>query len=131
MAAILKNTLGELLYIPDKKYNVLPSPNELVGKVVLKGKRPPEAEDIEKMIESSRALGAKEISNDTSSIQTATLIEIVDDLAKLTLLNGVPFTNFATSVTLPCTHMHSFSESKIAKVLKNPNNAALWRDYNR
>eukprot|EP00956_Cyclotella_meneghiniana_P037522 scaffold140028_cov26-Cyclotella_meneghiniana.AAC.1 len=130
MAAILKNTLGELLYIPDKKYNVLPSPNELVGKVVLKGKRPPEAEDIEKMIESFRALGAKEISNDTSSVQTATLIEIVDDLATLTLLNGVPFTNFATSVILPCTHMHSFSETKIAKVLKNPNNAALWRDYN-
>lgn len=129
MAAILKSTLGKMLYIPDKKCDVLPSPNELIGKVVLKGKRPPETEDIEEMKESSRALGVKEISNDATSAQTVTTF--VEDLGKLTLLNGVSFKDFAMSVTLPCTDMHSFSESKIATVLKNPNNTALWREYNR
>ena len=47
MAVILNNTLEDMLYIPtNNKYDSpLPSPLELVGKVVIKGKRPPENDD--------------------------------------------------------------------------------------
>ena len=65
---------------------------------------------------------------DKSSTQSVTIVE---DLANLTLLNGVSFKNFDTSMQMSSTDMHSFSETKITRVLKSPENAARWREYNR
>lgn len=128
MSTILKTTLEDLLYLPVGGCE-LPTPNELIGKVVIKGKRPPEKEDIDEMItESSRTLGVETIEIDKSSSQS---VAVVEDLANLTLLNGVSFKDFETSLVMPSTDMHSFSETKISKVLKSPENVARWRDYNR
>merc|ERR1712194_716238 len=44
MVDILTATLGECLYIPDGS-GQMPSPLDLVGKVAVKGKRPPEIDD--------------------------------------------------------------------------------------
>lgn len=128
MATTLKSILGDLLYVPGFSCDVLPSPNELRGKVILKGKRPPDEEDIDELKASSRAICSENIYIDKSSAQP---VKIVEDLARLTLLNGIPFKNFESSLELPITDMHSFSESKIAKTLKSPANAALWKEYNR
>lgn len=128
MATTMKIILGEMLYIPCN-CDVLPTPNELRGKVVLKGKRPPDKEDIDEMSFSSRDLGSDIVKVDRSSADQPT--KIVEDLARLTLLNGVSFKNFETSRELPMTDMHSFSETKITKVLKTLENTMLWKEYNR
>jgi hypothetical protein len=128
MAVILKTTLEDMLFVPEQ-CNVLPSPNELIGKVVLKGKRPPDKEDFEEMRASTSVLGAEKVDIEKGYVQTST--SIVEDLAKLTLLNGVSFKDFETSLELPSTDMHSFSETKIGKVLTSPEIVSLWRKYNR
>jgi hypothetical protein len=128
MAVILTNTLKDMLYVPDECH-ALPSPNELIGRVIIKGKRPPEKEDIEAMAMAPELFGQGRIVIDKFSVQPITIT--VEALAKLTLLSGVSFKDFVCSMKLPCTDMHSFSETKIAKVVKCPENVALWREYNR
>lgn len=128
MATVLKTTLGDKLYVPANR-DTLPSPNDLLGKVILKGKRPPEKEDLDDIKTSMRALDIEKADANKSAASAAQTT--VEDLANLTLLNGLSFRDFATSVELPSTDMHSFSETKIAKILKNRNNIALWREYNR
>jgi len=184
MAAILNNTLGDKLYIPtnNKSDSPLPSPLELVGKVVIKGKRPPENDDddlttvtsesmeeedavladavtkppqdgggnilktslsgvgaaSDKLMSSVHAV-SKEVGADKlmssmrgKSDSSPPLPKIVPELAQVTLMNGVKFKTFSKSIDLPNNDMHSFSETKILKVLnKDPANVALWREYNQ
>ena len=128
MATILKTTLEDKLHVPGN-LDKLPPPNDLLGKVVLKGKRPPEKEDLDDLKTSMRALEIEKVNANKSTASAAPTT--VEDLANLTLLNGLSFRDFATSVELPSADMHSFSETKIAKIIKNTDNIALWREYNR
>merc|ERR1712127_1123689 len=58
------------------------------------------------------------------------LPKIVPQLANLTLFNGGKFKDFDTSVALPLTDMHSFSESKMKKLYEHPCNVEKWKRYN-
>ena len=128
VALILNTTLGDMLYVPGD-CQVLPSPNALVGKVVIKGKRPPDKEEIEAM---SRSITSKDGNIDVDeSIEQLAPIPVDEALSRLTLLSGVPFKDLELSMLHPSTDMHSFSEAKVAKILKSPENISLFRDYNR
>ena len=193
MAATLKDALGDKIYVPDKSGS-LPSPLELVGKVVIKGKIPPdtEAEEDDLTLTLSESLSIPEdaaqdkkstlkVSEDRAQSQnsdnmlkasihevgdqvkdtlkssintvgkagmaggemlmstvrpksadTPQLPKICSELAEITLFNGTKFKGFRTSIDLPISDMHSFSETKITKVLnKDPQNVSLWREYNK
>uniref|UniRef100_A0A7S3L2L3 Phosphoinositide phospholipase C n=1 Tax=Amphora coffeiformis TaxID=265554 RepID=A0A7S3L2L3_9STRA len=124
MAKNLLQILGESLYIPleAERNNDLPSPEALKGKVVIKGKRPPEPDDGEEE--------AIEM-DDRVATTTEKKPKIVPELANLTLFHGVKFKTFEASLNEPPTHMHSIGETKIQKILsKQATNTSLWRQYN-
>ena len=153
MANILSETLEDCLYIPES--NHLPTPLELVGKVVVKGKRPEGIDDDDDLTSSestdvmdeeqleeafvnniSDAVGTrnklKESLQLRKSEQGKPLPKIYPELARLTLFNGVKFKSFSTSMESLYTDMHSFSEPKILKILnKSSDSASLWKEYNK
>lgn len=92
MADILHKELEGRLYIPDSS-GLLPSPLDLVGRVIIKGKRPPEEDDNDftaspktSFEDESVELGAGDIK--PAAPQSPTMPKIVPELVKLTLLNG-------------------------------------------
>ena len=119
MADILERTLDNKLYIPDPN-GKLPSPSQLVGLVVIKGKRPPEIEDndntettsssfeddgtgaLEEQIHLSLRVGG------AAKGREQPLPDIVPELSRLTLFNGIKFKSFADSSNLNPHDMHSF-----------------------
>jgi len=159
MAQQLKDVFGELLYIPPLSQikgdvaTPLPSPNELRGKVVIKGKRPPDPEDEDKDDAPPGATAAdslkhgedpyaeaiQQVEHGTKNNKTKTksssqhkAAEIVPELAALTLLHGTKFKAFETSIATITSHMHSIGETKIGKLLsKDDKIAGLWREYNQ
>ncbi|KAL7550595.1 hypothetical protein ACHAWF_013813, partial [Thalassiosira exigua] len=131
MAEILNDTLRERLYIPES-LEELPSPLDLVGKVVIKGKRPPDDED-DLTVVGSMEDGTPDRDDDAKSEpgKKEDLPKIVPELARLTLFNGVKFKNFDTSMDLPLHDMHSFSEPKVKAILKSDlASVSEWREYN-
>ncbi len=155
MASCLKETLGGALYVPsgsDTSDGDLPSPLLLRGKVVIKGKRPPEPDDEPvATLSSVENVVAEENDNDDDPYSihyieveqdkkspTAPAEEsvkqsskIVPELAQLTLFHGTKYKAFETSIPSPPSHMHSISELKITKIIDQaPENAGLWRRYN-
>lgn len=195
MADILEKTLGDYLYLPDGP-GPLPAPLDLVGKVAIKGKRPPENNDgelteslstddtVEGMTEeevreflksnqgkrdkvrglitrkgskgkhlpecnntelnespSTEDTGGDVTKDDVNNLlksgdrsnskaSKAPLPKTHPDLAKLTTLNGVKFKAFESSLQLPLADMHSFAESKLSKIYKDPSNVRMWKEYN-
>lgn len=136
MAQILSSTLKDLIYTP-KNSESLPTPLDLVGKVIIKGKRPPEKEGNAPLssdpmnydllnIDESEELKDEE----ANAVGSLILPKIVPELSKLTMFNGAPFNDFRSSMSLPPTHMHSFSETKVQR-MKSPISASLWRQYNK
>jgi len=164
MADILNNTLEDRLYKLPESSGPLPSPLDLVGKVVVKGKRPPENDDddltasesMEEIVEDPYALYedalvqsiSSEVGDELKSVlvkdkfrdkirsvsskdsDAPQLPKIVPQLVTLTLFNGVKHKGFSTSMELPLTDMHSFSETKIQKLYKDPGNVHRWKEYN-
>eukprot|EP00584_Thalassiosira_punctigera_P003728 CAMPEP_0172537354 /NCGR_PEP_ID=MMETSP1067-20121228/8965_1 /TAXON_ID=265564 ORGANISM="Thalassiosira punctigera, Strain Tpunct2005C2" /NCGR_SAMPLE_ID=MMETSP1067 /ASSEMBLY_ACC=CAM_ASM_000444 /LENGTH=888 /DNA_ID=CAMNT_0013322641 /DNA_START=13 /DNA_END=2679 /DNA_ORIENTATION=+ len=174
MADILNNTLGGRLYkLPESSDGPLPSPLDLVGKVVVKGKRPQEYDDDdlteaeslevigekpgtlreeqaiaslkkrdklrEKMAsrEENRKrdklkenIASRDEKNGYAPLPPEALLNIVRQLSDLTLFNGEKLKDFKTSIGLPRTDMHSFSESKLAKLYTDPANLQQWKEYN-
>ncbi|GKY91865.1 hypothetical protein MPSEU_000158100 [Mayamaea pseudoterrestris] len=159
IAKTLKDTLGNLLYVPSKedKTGELPSPESLRGKVIIKGKRPPEPEDDEvaalmtknddaDQYDDSPSTSRTDIDPDVSEAPTAAsptsagdagvglvkpLPKIVSELAKLTLFHGTKHKDFYASIMEPPSNMHSIGETKIGKILaKSPANITMWRLYN-
>lgn len=139
MASQLKETFGDSLYVPPRLQFTddasLPSPEALRGKVVIKGKRPPEPDE-GLVAESEDEDGeddpydddALESSQDTKKNKSKS--KIARELAALTLFHGTKFKSFETSIVSDPSHMHSIGETKIAKLLKSPENPTLWRQYN-
>ena len=139
IADILTNTLKDRLYIPEESSGPLPSPLDLVGKVCIKGKRPPENDDDEFPISASESDDEEGLDPESalksgpSTKSDIPLPQIFPELARLTLFNGVKFTGFSTSIRLKGTDMHSFNETKIMKVLNNDTTNATekWKQYNK
>jgi len=127
MAQTLETTLGDALYIPKPGMLLLPSPVELVGKVLIKGKRPAEKEDDETITVESVDQTLPDGKENSSE---PVLPKICPELARLTMFNGVKYRNFEQSNEMSCTDMHSFSELKVSKLTKDPANVPLWRKYN-
>ena len=143
MANVMKQVFGHLLYIPQsgETFQDLPSPESLRGKVVIKGKRPPEKDAKEETeIDTDQDDGAggdydpyAAGSNQSPSKQKppAELPKIAKELADLTLFHGTKYKNFEASIAGPCSHMHSIGETKIGKILgQSAANTSLWRLYN-
>jgi len=136
MAKVLKETLGHLLYVPDKETldKDLPSPEALRGKVVIKGKRPPEPDDApdDEADSSDGEEEEKEVDGKKDDKKDKPKkVKVLPVLANLTLLNGTHYKSFEISKTIPPSSMHSIGESKITKILdKSSANVPLWREYN-
>lgn len=127
MAVILKNTLEEHLYIRESSGH-LPSPLDLVGKVILKGRRSQENNDYDSISLDGTFLSTMTQENDPDNPKRS---KTAPGLSRMILLNGFPFSSFSTSLDLPCTDMHSVNEEKFLKILnKNPANVAHWKEFN-
>lgn len=156
MAQNLRDILGPYLYVPTAETvakETLPSPMELRGKVVIKGKRPPEADDsaIDDETEedydpyedatnsptkteskSKASSGDEKKTEDLKSTDAPAVkpSKIVPELACLTLFHGTKFKAFDKSTAEPPSHMHSIGETKITKILTDAENGPKWRKYN-
>jgi len=144
MAADMKEILGPLLYVPavaDRQD--LPSPESLRGKVVIKGKRPPEdeapTEDVSETDDydpydlsgGSNAVPPKSTDTTGKGEKKTKPPKIVKALAQLTLFHGCKYKSFDNSLQQPASHMHSISEPKIGKIVgKKSENSSLWCQYN-
>ncbi|GAX12788.1 phosphatidylinositol phospholipase C, delta [Fistulifera solaris] len=134
MAADLKSILGDKLFVPQEAdYNVqLPSPASLRGKIVLKGKRPPEPDDAPDD-EDEDPYGAMPPKSATPSqeeiVKKGKPPKVVKELASLTLFHGTKYKEFNKSIAEPCSHMHSISEPKIYKLVQK-RASPQWREYN-
>ena len=147
MAKDMMEILGPLLYVPGVSMSgdLLPSPEQLRGMVVIKGKRPPEPDDeveddaTEQDEEDPYEAGD---ATPTSSPKQSSLRKggkqkdakppkIVKELARLTLFHGAKFKTFGNSILAAPSHMHSIGETKISKILsKSLANCSQWREYN-
>eukprot|EP00980_Cylindrotheca_fusiformis_P005332 scaffold1138_cov128-Cylindrotheca_fusiformis.AAC.14 len=140
MAQDMERIFGSKLFIPTDEQigiNSLPSPEELRGKIVIKGKRPPDLDDSpEEDSEEGPADDPYHDQYDEPSMAAAKkdpkkLPKVVAELSRLTLFHGNKFKNFEKSIAQNPSHMHSFGESKITKIInKNKANANSWRKYN-
>lgn len=140
MAQDIVEIFGPMLFVPSENQvgkNALPSPESLRGRILVKGKRPPELDDIpddESEAEmdvdpySDKYKGApvEEVKKDPKKLP-----KIVPELARLTLFHGSKFKTFQKSNAQDPSHMHSYSETKVAQILqKKKENSNLWREYN-
>jgi phosphatidylinositol phospholipase C, delta len=145
MATEMTEIFGKKLFVPTAAQTSggrLPSPEELRGMVVVKGKRPPDQGDDDQgegeKPEATIALDdSKDDSKDddevakSSGSKTEKKAKIDPKLAKLTLFHGTKYKDFEKSIEQPPSHMHSIGETKITKILgKSKDNASLWRVYN-
>jgi len=153
MAEIMERVLGDTLYIPTEAslYGRLPSPSQLQGQVVIKGRRPADTEADAYDSDDSYEEYADDDSLDGTTGQTSSMgIVTVEDLekqklqqkqkklkygiapelARLTLLHGTKCNNFVESAKLPTYHMHSFSENKVRSRCRHKE-ALDWIVYNQ
>ncbi len=154
IAVILKEELGEMLYHPRSPLDRLPSPTELAGKVLLKGRTMlmddvlSEPTKISLELNSHRALNDRtsfasplksprkkngnRVVSSKDALDTLANINIAPELAEITTFNTATFKDFSSMATLPATDMLSFSENRFLRVLnQNEENATLWKRYNR
>ncbi|CAJ1962627.1 unnamed protein product [Cylindrotheca closterium] len=142
MAQDMEEIFGSLLFVPSEKEigkNELPSPESLRGMILVKGKRPEQLDDIaddettdaeidgdDPYSDQYNGAPVEEIKKDPKKLP-----KIVQELARLTLFHGNKFKSFQQSKAQDPSHMHSFSETKVAKIIQKKNeNSNLWRAYN-
>jgi phosphatidylinositol phospholipase C delta len=137
IALTLKDTLGEYLYTPTSAdtSGALPSPESLRGKVVIKGKRPPDpddtpVDDVTETVTETEEGDAEEdpYENKKTEETEKKHAKIVPELAQMTLFHGTKFKDFEKSIDEPKSHMHSIGEtSKFCRVVHYliPSNDAL------
>ena len=137
----MKEIFGKNLFIPTQKQcsdGNLPSPETLRGMIVIKGKRPPEADEgVDKSTMSGEdtyddGFGSEDEEESKEGGDKLKKSKIVSDLANLTLLHGAHFKDFSASIDQRPSYMHSIGETKITKLVsKSEGNAKLWREYNQ
>ena len=157
MAATMNEIFGKLLYVPtEEQYSDgnLPSPEELRGMIIIKGKRPPEPDEGTASEGSTVFLDSYVDANDSddenqTSPRSMTSVssqrsessksqkkkhkkKVQSELKKVTLLHGQHFKSFEKSCGQKATTMHSIGETKISKLVSSGGNSAdMWREYNR
>jgi phosphatidylinositol phospholipase C delta len=141
MATQLKSILGSRLYVPDESSlrGSLPSPAQLRGKIVLKGRRPStgltddydtddDAADDDLTEMQSVRTEKTSVTGNTKKAQKS--VKIAPELAKLTLFHGTKFKSWGESEQALTHHMHSFSESRVRYFCKH-NQLQRWIKYNQ
>jgi len=137
MAQQMKSILGNQLYIPGESSlkRPLPSPLQLRGKVVLKGRRPVGAAD-------DYDSGSESIDDDMTDLQSIwtektsisknvpQAVKIHPALSSITLFHGTQFKNWGESTKAASHHMHSFSESRVTSLCQR-NQSQKWILYNQ
>lgn len=137
MAKNMVEIFGKKLFVPSEKQCSganLPSPEELRGMVIIKGKRPPEPDDgaaSTSDLEADYIDPLNPADDEAGSAEIKHKHNIDEKLRELTLLNGAKFKLFETSLKQEPTTMHSIGETKITKIVrKAEENAKFWRQYN-
>lgn len=139
MASQLRTILGNLLYIPDKisLQGPLPSPLQLRGKVVLKGRRPDGAGDDydteEEAADDDQLTDIMSVKTDKatpSGRAPPKYVKIAPELARLTFFHGTKFSSWGKSNQAPNHHMHSFSETRVSTLCKRKQ-SHYWIQYNQ
>ena len=124
MAEQLVRILGDALYIPTEAslFGALPSPVQLRGMVVIKGRRPDGTEadaydtDDDMSDEEGPTSSMGDLTIEDVEAQRAKLRKkhkVAPQLARLTLLHGHKLKSFDQSIRTPAYYMHSFSENKV------------------
>eukprot|EP00526_Cylindrotheca_closterium_P002340 CAMPEP_0113608790 /NCGR_PEP_ID=MMETSP0017_2-20120614/4118_1 /TAXON_ID=2856 /ORGANISM="Cylindrotheca closterium" /LENGTH=918 /DNA_ID=CAMNT_0000517509 /DNA_START=309 /DNA_END=3065 /DNA_ORIENTATION=- /assembly_acc=CAM_ASM_000147 len=143
MAQQLVRILGSSLYIPSETslQGSLPSPMDLKGMVVVKGRRPTDldlddAEDYEDDVSDDGApstVFGSEYAGDggeqAANRKKNTNSKISPSLARLTLFHGNKLKSWETSILNPTHYMHSFSENKV-RSLARKTDRRTWTVYN-
>lgn len=147
MAEELVRVLGNSLYIPSEAslQGRLPSPMDLRGMVVIKGRRPSNldldaAEDYD---DDNSEDGTAPSTTYTSEYGTTALAQaaaaaknnrihhkICASLARMTLFHGSRLRNWEESIRNQTHYMHSFSENKIRSLAKK-SDRRTWTIYNQ
>lgn len=142
MAAVMKKIFQKKLFVPTAAHTSggkLPSPEELRGMIVIKGKRAPDPEEDQVIGEGIPETKSSEDDGDDvdeydkaiESSGNKGSEKIDPELARLTLFHGTKYKDFNKSIQDRPSHMHSIGETKITKILsKSKDNARLWRKYN-
>ena len=139
IARNLREVLGDKLYVPPKDFDgtgELPTPATLMGKVIVKGKRPPTPEEVDQKY--NKKLQAKNLSKDDRSTlekkredEKKLFRRIAPELSEITLIHGVKHSTFDESLTLSNYYMHAISEANHSKLLnESPEMTLKWRQYN-
>jgi phosphatidylinositol phospholipase C, delta len=156
MVESIRRILKDTLYIPFARdatetideNDILPSPAQLIGKVIIKGKRTslcsPCSEEI-KEIPSLENLDEDEDeeNNRTSLVESAKSTNVnrmnptgthhgmtIAELEEITLFHGCKFKSWERSIISPPSHMHSIGETK-TNILIQKYGASKWRKYNQ
>ncbi|KAL3935905.1 MAG: hypothetical protein SGBAC_008668 [Bacillariaceae sp.] len=142
MAQQLVRILGSSLYIPSETslQGSLPSPMDLKGMVIVKGRRPTDldlddAEDYEDDVSDDGApstVFGSEYQGDGEHVPNRKKdknSKISPSLARLTLFHGNKLNSWETSILNPTHYMHSFSENKV-RSLARKTDRRTWTVYN-
>ena len=138
MADMLVRILGSSLYIPTEAslYGRLPSPAQLRGMVVIKGRRPDgtEADAYDTDDDSdddgpTSSMGSIMVDTEANRAKVKGF-GVSPELARLTLFHGHKFISWEESSKAPTYYMHSFSESKVRSRLRHKE-ANMWVVFNQ
>lgn len=121
MATIFKNTFKSRLVLPTPGIRDLPSPEQLKGKIILKGKRN-EAE-----------IRAAENSEESQKDKKQHAEQVHPELAAITFLGttNVKTFNDATLNGTSVDQMSSYNETKVLEYVSKPDVAKAWSRHNR
>jgi phosphatidylinositol phospholipase C delta len=117
----LERILGDTLYIPTEAslHGKLPSPNQLRGQVVIKGRRPDgtEADQYDSDDDSDDGGPTSSMGSVALELEAArTKVKqhgVAPELARLSLFHGHKLLDWENSTRAPNYFMHSFSENKV------------------
>eukprot|EP00638_Chattonella_subsalsa_P003095 CAMPEP_0117747884 /NCGR_PEP_ID=MMETSP0947-20121206/8760_1 /TAXON_ID=44440 /ORGANISM="Chattonella subsalsa, Strain CCMP2191" /LENGTH=812 /DNA_ID=CAMNT_0005565389 /DNA_START=228 /DNA_END=2666 /DNA_ORIENTATION=+ len=142
MADYLINILGSKLAVPSLNANgELPSPADLLNKVIIKGKmlpkqrrrsinsQTPEAEEESSDSEDDEEESNKKKKGGKKKKKKEKHHKIAKELNDITFLGGTKFQNWEHSKTVDSNMMSSFGENKSEKLLAN--GADKWVEYNK
>jgi hypothetical protein len=138
MAEQLVRILGNSLYIPNEGslQGRLPSPMDLRGMVVVKGRRPKDldlddAEDYEDDMSDDGAPSTIYASEYHEAVAKKKVHhKMSPSLARLTLFHGNKFMSWEGSIQNLHHHMHSFSENKVRSLARRTDRK-VWSIYNQ
>ena len=132
MAQIFKSVFKSRLVLPSKGMDELPSPEQLKGKIIIKGKRN-EAE-IRAAVESEQSQkepGQRATQQDIVD-QRKHADQVVQELADITFLGTSHVATFnADAAAKPVDLISSFNESRIMEIVSKPDVAMACARHNR